>query len=236
MVRASADHSGRGAWFRQPWGTTENGLCVIYPPQRRRIVDDLLKVWTTVGSVGTLNQTDLAKVSLHQSIIQLGVDLLSTGSMQVAAARGRAQEKRGPGAGQLAPIFPTIQAVVRYNVTPVDGLFITGKFSYNLQIRYRGQITAKLMQVDIENGAETQLIPFDSSSFPASPNFQVQLVSTGDGAVPLDFVNKAYYVEATLIAPALVVGNPAAISIIKVIASPSFRGRKAETVARARRR
>jgi hypothetical protein len=39
----------------------------------------------------------------------------------------------------------------------------------------------------------------------------------------LDFVNKAYYVEATLVAPALLAGHPAAISIIKVVAKqPDF--------------
>jgi hypothetical protein len=36
-------------------------------------------------------------------------------------------------------------------------------------------------------------------------------------------VNKAYYVEATLVAPALLAGHPAAISIIKVVAKqPDF--------------
>lgn len=180
-------------------------------------MDDQLRVWTTVGSAGTLNQTDLANVSLHQSIIQLGADLPQVAT-EVAAARVAS------GAGRLPPIFPTIQAVARYNVTPVDGLFITGTFSYNLQLRFRGQITAKLMQVDIENGAETPLILFDSNSFPANPNFQVQRVSTGDGAALLDFVNSAYYVEAMLVAPTLVVGHPAAISVIKIFAAPSISG------------
>ena len=34
-------------------------------------MDDKLKIWTTVGSAGILNQADLAKVTLHGSIIQL---------------------------------------------------------------------------------------------------------------------------------------------------------------------
>ena len=80
------------------------------------------------------------------------------------------------------------------------------------------------MQVDLENGTETQLILFDSDNFPAKPNFQVQAVPERGESSIMDFVNKAYYVEATLIAPALVIGHPAAISIIKVFASPDFPG------------
>jgi hypothetical protein len=75
-------------------------------------MDDKLKVWTTVGSAGILNQADLAKVTLHGSIIQLGVDIAPP--QAAAAARPL---------GQLGLTFPTIQAVARYNVTPVDGLF-----------------------------------------------------------------------------------------------------------------
>jgi hypothetical protein len=176
---------------------------------------DQMKIWTTVGSAGTLNQTDLAKVQLHQSIVQLGTDvIIDTGTTARAAS--------------VAPRFgaPTVQAVVRYNVTPVDGLFPPGSFfGYDLKIRYRGQITARLMQVDINTGEETQLIPFGPP--PPQPYFPVTAgftVNSAPGQQPthphpvpfLDFVNHAYYVEATLIASELVLGNPAAISIIKI--------------------
>lgn len=172
-------------------------------------MDDQLKVWTTVGSAGTLDQADLAKVHLFHSIVQLGVDF---GSTQGAAAAARA-------------ILPTTQAIVRYNVTPVDGLFfIPNKFKYQLQIRFRGHINAKLMQVDMESGAETQLILFDSTGFPPKPGFQHQTVAAQNDSPLLDFVNKGYYVEATLITSAIVIGNPSAISIIKLIASPDFSG------------
>jgi hypothetical protein len=40
----------------------------------------------------------------------------------------------------------------------------------------------------------------------------------------LDFVNKAYYVEATLTAPVIAVGHPAAISIIKLVRTVPFQG------------
>jgi hypothetical protein len=180
---------------------------------------DQMKIWTTVGSAGTLNQTDLAKVQLHQSIVQLGTDVIIDPGTTARAA-------------SVAPriTLPTVQAVVRYNVTPVDGLFPPDPFNgYELKIRYRGQITARLMQVDINTGEETQLIPSEKppiNPFPATAEFQVisahgQHPVLGHLHVPrLDFVNNAYYVEATLIASELVPGNPAAISIIKIEPQP----------------
>jgi hypothetical protein len=77
------------------------------------------------------------------------------------------------------------------------------------------------MEVDLQTGSETVLVSFDSTSFPASPFFQVQTAFAQHFEGVLDFVKKAYYVEATLVAPALIVGHPAAISIIKVIAEQS---------------
>jgi hypothetical protein len=64
-----------------------------------------------------------------------------------------------------------VQAVVRYNVTPVAGLFpepiqpLPGRFKYGLRIRCLNQITAKLMEVDLKTGAESQLNLFDSKTF-----------------------------------------------------------------------
>ena len=40
----------------------------------------------------------------------------------------------------------------------------------------------------------------------------------------LDFVDFAFYVEATLTAPATTVGNPAEIAVVKVVASAAFSG------------
>jgi hypothetical protein len=172
---------------------------------------DYLKVWTTVGSAGTLTQTDLAKVTLHGSIIQLGGEVVSTGAGSASTSAS-------------AVILNTVQAVVRYNLTPVDGLFITGAFRYHLQFRFRNHITAKLMEVDMLAGTEKQLIFFNSQSFPSQPGFQVQAVPASADSTVMDFLNKAYYVEATLIAPAIAVGSPAEISVVQVFPSPNFAG------------
>src|SRR6516162_11208607 len=130
-------------------------------------MDDGRKVWTTVGSAGTLDQTDLAKVHLFQSIVQLGTDL------------GGPLDPGAQGAGATPNVdLPTSQAIVRYNITPVEGLFfIETPFKYQIRIRYRGRVAAKLMEVNIESGAETQLILFDSSKFPSTDNLQVQSAS-----------------------------------------------------------
>jgi hypothetical protein len=172
---------------------------------------DNVKVWTTVGSAGTLAQADLAKVTMHGSIIQLGAEVVSTGGGTATTSA-------------LAAVQNTVQAVVRYNVTPVDGLFLTGAFHYHLQIRFRNHITARLMETDMLTGTERQLISFNSQSFPPQPGFQVQAVPAPANSTVMDFVNKAYYVEATLIASAITVGSPAEISVIKVFASPNFAG------------
>src|SRR5262249_41922389 len=182
----------------------------------RHTMDDKLKIWTTVGSAGTLNLTDLAKVTLHGSIIQVGIDLLPPPPATAARA--------------FNPVgLPTIQAVVRYHVTPADGLFFvqpaSNKFHYGLELRYLGHVTAVLREVDLHTGNDPVqgLVLFDSTKFAASPSFKVETAFATQFEGVLDFVNKAYYVEATLVAPALAAGHPAAISIIKIVAKqPDF--------------
>jgi hypothetical protein len=173
-------------------------------------MEDRFKEWTTIGSAGTLDHTDLSKVTLHQSVVQLGVELVPPPPVANAAAL----------AALFSAAVPTQQAVVRYNVTPVDGMFpqATPAFGWALRLRYRGRVTARWIEVDLATGAESQLIAFDSIAFPPSSSFQVQAAFTAFR--PVDFVKKAYYVEATLIAPALVVGHPAAISVVKLSAEP----------------
>jgi hypothetical protein len=179
------------------------------------MADDLSKVWTTVGSAGVLNPADLAKVTLHQSIIQLGTEIIA--QPQTAATPNAAISSN-----LLHP--PTIQAVARYNVTSVDGLFNPGMtphslgFKYVLKLRCRGQVSANLIEVNTETGIEHTRISFSSDN---KPGFEVQSAIENSGresSVPFDFTKNAYYVEATLTASALVLGHPAAISIIQISA------------------
>jgi hypothetical protein len=77
------------------------------------------KYWSTVGSAGTLRAADLAKVSLDNAVITLGHG--------IAPPPATAAE-------DPSIVTPQVSAVVRYNVTPVDGLFVTGTFVYLLQL------------------------------------------------------------------------------------------------------
>jgi hypothetical protein len=175
-----------------------------------------LKVWTTAGSAGTLSHTDLAKVNLYRSIIQLGMDVPTSGA--IANTRRRAASSRV----ELAQ--PLERAVVRYNVVAVDG---PNPFSrplqhrYHLIIRYRGQVSAKLMKVDITRGTEVEILNFDSNNFPGAPDFRYEAVSSD---APLkynsegwDRVEMAYYVEATLATPSFALGHPAAIAAMTLL-------------------
>ncbi len=181
-------------------------------------MEELSRSWTSVGSAGTLNHSDLAKVTMSQSIVQLGMELTPNVITQNMFAQFASALE------SLGPAIPSNQAVVRYNITATDGLFAEHSFRYHLHIRYRGRVVAALIEVDLETGAEVERIHFDSSQFPSAPGFQVQSAYEGADSVVMDFVNKAYYVQATLTAPAIAVGHPAAIAMVKVSASLNFPG------------
>jgi hypothetical protein len=170
---------------------------------------DNVRIWTTVGSAGTLSATDLAKVTLNNAVIALGHD--------IAPPMSNAAE-------DPSIVFPPSTAVVRYNVTPVDGLFPASPFHYVLQLTYRGTVRARLTQFDLSSGAETDLLHFDSASFAPAHTFVTNSGTTTFDSSVMDFVNCAFYVEATLSASAIVVGNPAEIAVVKVHASPDFSG------------
>ena len=157
--------------------------------------------WTTVGSAGTLSAADLAKVSLENAVITLGRGI----APPLAAAE------------DPSIVTPQVSAVVRYNITFVDGLLAEGLFVYVMALTYRGSVRARLVQFNRSSGTETDLAQFDRSS----PDFTTEYTETAVETV-LDFVNCAYYVEATLTASATVVGNPAEIAAIKVYPSFNF--------------
>ena len=118
-------------------------------------------------------------------------------------------------------VLPEVSAVVRYNITAVDGLFRTEPFAYILELTYRGAVRARLVQFDKSSNTETDLAHFDSANYTHVDGFATNGTIAGPSAV-MDFVNCAYYVEATLTASAIVVGNPAEIADVRVYASADF--------------
>jgi hypothetical protein len=174
---------------------------------------DANKIWTTVGSDGTLDETSVGRVFFDHGIVQMGRPIGGTFP-----------------AGRRAGILSQTQsAVIRYNVTPVDGLFTlrpgpcTGDCSaYKLTLRYlaagsSGRVVANLIEVDLATGGEAVRLTFDSNKFSKSNRYQVQDGTFSCGPTfSFDFKRKAYYIEATLTTGGIVGGSAAGIQIIKI--------------------
>jgi hypothetical protein len=183
---------------------------------------ELDRVWTTVGSAGTLDETNASAVVLDHSTVQIGQVLGDTKPI-------------GQVLGDTKPVAlaaETTSAVIRYNVTPVDGLYDTrtpcktgtGNVcpGVQLQLRYlasglNAQVVARLVEVDLATGAETDRLKFDSSAFAEDNHYQVQQAGqcTPPALWRFDFEKKAYYVEATLTHNSLVISG-AGIQMIKL--------------------
>lgn len=171
------------------------------------------EIWTTVGSDGTVDETDVSKVFFEGGKVQMGRPLGGT--------LPTSKQKK-------SIINQTQTAVIRYNVTPVDGLFTppckteTGRDCTGRQLRLRylatsgARVVARLIEVDMATGVETPRITFDSRSFAAANNYQVQSAEVCAPAWRFDFTRKAYYIEATLTGNLFIGTIAAGIQIIKI--------------------
>lgn len=171
---------------------------------------DVDKNWTTVGSAGTLDEKSVGKVFFDQSKVQMG---------QVV----------GPTNPSSPSLVSTTQsAVIRYNVTPVDGFFVPRacRPNYSLDVRLRlrylaagpgARVVAKLIEVELVTGREKALLTFDSSGpgLSLSDNYQVQSISVCGRPWNFDFENKAYYIEATLTGNSIAAITAAGIQMIQ---------------------
>jgi hypothetical protein len=119
--------------------------------------------------------------------------------------------------------FPqqTISAVIRYNVTPVDGLFPREGCGRQLTVRYLAtigaRVVAKLIEVDLATGVEKDTrLTLDSRDFNVVNGYQVRSSRPSD-FILFDFTRKAYYVEATLTTGNIIANISAAgIQMIKI--------------------
>jgi hypothetical protein len=189
-------------------------ICALGSAHAQQTTPDQNRIRTTVGSAGTLDKNDLGKVSLGHSIVQLGFTLAGN----IPVAQNLAKNPVG------FPL-PTESAVIRYNVTPVDGLFDAPPVSFpssqgvQLKVRYlavNAQVIAKLIEVDLATGAETDRLTFNSNAFPAVDGYHVQQVGECGPSWKFDFKAKAYYIEATLTQTPIFVGSAAGIQVIKI--------------------
>lgn len=179
---------------------------------------DINKIWTTVGSAGTIDEADVAKIAFDRSIAQMGNVIGGNQPISISAAIPQ----------------QTQSAVIRYNVTPVEGLFAVKPRCFTqtgtecpaieLKLRYlaagsSARVVARLVEVDMATGTEVTKLNFDSSAFANSNQYQVQSVGQCGPQVPpqpFNFATKAYYVEVRLTTSAIVANSAAGIQVIKV--------------------
>ena len=188
-------------------------------------MEDYKKLWSAVGSTGAVDPADAGKVVMSGSIVQLG-----RGGPVVIGATAEA-----PPAGTARLAAHQIKAVIRYSVVPVEGVLFRPPpeppYALFIRLRHRpgeGQVNAQLKEVDISTGTESVMTVWDSSVLtsegtPPPPDLWV-LSSLGDELPyegPIDFVNKAYYVELTLSAKVANVDTllrfPPAVSVIELV-------------------
>lgn len=189
-----------------------SGCGEVVPPVQAAEASEMHKVWTTVGSAGTVDEASTAKIFFEGSTAQMG---------QVIAH---------PVPAAVQP--QTESAVIRYNVTPVDGLFDprspcsvgTGNNcpGIKLELQYvasgaNAHIIARLIEVDLASGSETERLIFDSKDFSRQPGYQVQHVGqcTPPALWTFDFEHKAYYIEATM-THSTIAASAAGIQMIKI--------------------
>ena len=188
------------------------------------------KIWTTIGSDGTVDDTDASKVFFDRGVVQTGRPLVNAPAANPAKTADDA-----PIAQKPAIIRPTESAVIRYNVTPVDGLFFpttpgcqpgTGTSCQGIQLGLRyldagsnAQVLARLIEVELASGVETVRLTFNSNAFAAANGYQVQVNSDCGPRWSFDFKRKAYYIEATLSRSSIVADSAAGIQMIKIDSS-----------------
>jgi hypothetical protein len=186
---------------------------------------DESKVWTTVGSDGTVDGADVGKVFFNRSVVQSGQ--APVGNQPTSDLLEPATDE-SPVPQRTAILPPkTESAVIRYNVTPVDGLFAPlvghpGAPGVQLVLRYlaagpSAQVVAKLIEVDLATGMENVLLTFNSSAFNPATGYHVERVRDCDR--PFDFERRGYYIEAILTRSAFVV-SAAGIQMIKIENDP----------------
>src|SRR5215212_1163886 len=166
------------------------------------------KSWSTAGSTGTADKVDLNKIVYRDGVVSFP----EIGGTQLSSVRRVSLQVQ---------TLQTVQAVIRYNVTATDGLlFASGRHCMGVRFRddgNRARVFLRVIQSNLENGATTPLLTFDSNSFAPQPDFQVNSVSTN--RIPFDFSHNAYYVEATLIKQQPIVtsigaGRPALATVV----------------------
>lgn len=158
------------------------GLLVALTATSTASAQDINKLWTSVGSTGTVDDADTNKLRFN-------------GPLVVTKAGA-----------------PETKAVVRYNVVAVDGLFanLTPTSWPALIMRYntlngRGRVVARLKEYIMsgpQQGQTNTLITLDSDDFPQDVDFQTRSIGNCGNFGHFQFasgqVARAYFVEVEI--------------------------------------
>jgi hypothetical protein len=171
------------------------------------------KLWSCVGSAGIVNPADIGKVVFTGPVAQMPGVVVAP-----------------PQAAERAVVRPQTKAVIRYPVTPVDGVALQSNPIERYVLRVlarlgRGGIHVRFLEVPIVTGptpeiGETALFDFPIQNAHAGFNLtNFSNVSAGE----LNFVNNCHYVEITLsesIGPVAL--DPPGIALIQLVHTTNF--------------
>jgi hypothetical protein len=189
---------------------------------------DYTKHWTTVGSAGTVDEADVSKIEFSKSAVQLKgsgpIVVQRLQNAEAATTDTRGSEATPDAVSEAIISQPTENAIVRYNVTPVDGLFTASPYGigYNalgMTVRYmaiQGRVTVRLVEVDVFTGVEVERMKFDSATQPTVNGYVTRSVGYPLPNWKFNFEQKAYYIEATLSRSSIIAGGSAGLAVVKL--------------------
>jgi hypothetical protein len=202
-------------------------LCVPLGAQAQLPPPNANTLWTTVGSVGSVDETDTQNVFFDKAAVQIGRPRPGLATAGAAAPPPAAKSAATAAAGTA--LTQTRSAVIRYSI---DGLFpVRERFPNSngrqLMVRFldtggNARVLVRLMEVDLATGAETAVMTFDSDSSGFQPADHYQRADLRECDRTFDFVRKAYYIEATLTGGPVIIGTAAGIQVIQVGAIGCF--------------
>jgi hypothetical protein len=130
------------------------------------------RCWTTVGSAGTVDEADT-------SIVVLDLNNVT-----------------------IRPALSNATLNIRYNIVATEGLF--GGDRIGMGVRYtdngaNARVVVRLKEVNLQTGATTLRMTFDSNAFPQAAGAQTQFVNTpcSSGSF-FDFTANAYYLDVEI--------------------------------------
>lgn len=131
--------------------------------------------WTTVGSAGTVDESDLSIYRVNGP----NIDIISS---------------------KLTPI-PTAYLDVRYNVVAEAALFYSSIPEMRVGYRDNGNnasVYLYLKEVNLTTGVERTVLTFNSNNFLASNSIQTQRVFNCSNIGMFNFRKNAYYIDAKI--------------------------------------